>query len=298
MKKTKSIAVTKKVVDGKLEIPGLDLSNREEIQRLTELSRRISRNATGNMSDGDINRMSMSVWTKSMVLFKNWIPKLADTRFSEFRKVSDDFSVRIGEDGVAYGQKYDIGRLRLLMYVINWRIFGAIKDINNIIALNDAGLTKLDEMLEDFKMKYKAETGEDLVIDRAQFIDLIRTNLRNQIRELAILGALMGTVLAIGLMAPDDDDDRASKNFHRYSLRVLDKFVSELSFFYNPVEFQRILSGGMFPAIGLTTDFARFMKHFTIQVTGMDLDPSTTYEEARKHTLPIVTGKQIGRAHV
>ena len=32
-----------------LVIPGLDLSNRDELQRLTALTRRISRNATGRL---------------------------------------------------------------------------------------------------------------------------------------------------------------------------------------------------------------------------------------------------------
>ena len=99
LKKTRSIDATKKLVDGKLEIPGLDLSNKRELQRLTSLTRRISRNATGGLSDSDINRMSMNVWTRSMMVFKNWIPKLVDTRFGEFRKVADDFSVEIDEDG-------------------------------------------------------------------------------------------------------------------------------------------------------------------------------------------------------
>ena len=87
LKNTRSIIKTSKIVNGELEIEGLDLNNKEELQRLTNLTRRISRNATGGMSDDDINRMSMSIWTKSMMVFKNWIPKLADTRFSEFRKV-------------------------------------------------------------------------------------------------------------------------------------------------------------------------------------------------------------------
>ena len=74
----------------------------------------IARNATGGMSDGDKNRMALSVWTNSMMVFKGWIPKLMDTRFSEFRKVSDDFSVTIDNEGVSQGQKYDVGRIRLL----------------------------------------------------------------------------------------------------------------------------------------------------------------------------------------
>lgn len=287
LKKTSSIAVTRKLENGKLVIPGLDLTNRDELQRLTNLSRRIARNATGGMSDGDINRMSMSIWTKSMMIFKNWIPKLADTRFSEFRKIADDFSVRINEDGISEGQKYDIGRIRLLAYVLSDGIFTGVRNLNNILALNQAGLDRLDVMLEDFREKYEAETGEILNITRDEFIDLIRTNLRNQLKELAILGSLLGATLSLGFIAPEDDDDKAAKNAHRYALRVVDKFVSELSFFYNPAELESILSGGIFPAIGLVKDFERFTSNFFTEITGMDFNPETSFEEARKKAQPI-----------
>lgn len=287
LKKTSSIAATRKLEDGKLVIPGLDLTNRNELQRLTNLSRRISRNATGNMSDGDINRMSMSIWTKSMMLFKNWIPKLADTRFSEFRKVSDDFSVRINENGVAEGQKYDIGRIRLLGHVLSDGIFKGVQNLTNILKLNDAGLVRLDDMFEEFRQKYEANSGETLNITREEFIDLIRQNLRRQVQELLFLGSLMGMALSLGFIAPEDDEDKATKNFHRYAERVVDKFVGELSFFYNPVELEHILSGGIFPAVGIARDFEKFVSHFFTEITGVDFDPSTSFDDARKEALPI-----------
>jgi hypothetical protein len=103
LKNTSSITNTMKLENDELVIPGLDLNNFKEIDRVTKLSRRISRNAVGGMSDSDINRMSMSVWGRSMMVFKNWIPKLIDTRFGELRKISDDFSVTIDENGLTDG---------------------------------------------------------------------------------------------------------------------------------------------------------------------------------------------------
>jgi hypothetical protein len=155
------------------------------------------------------------------------------------------------------------------------------------MAMNDAGIDKLNQFYDEFSAKYEEETGEKMTMSRDQFIDMIRTNLRNQIKELAILLSLMGAALALGFIAPDDDDDKAAKNFHRYSQKVVDKFVSELSFFYNPAEFQNILSGGMFPAIGIVADAGRFIKHFAMETTGMDMDPATSYDDARKKAQPI-----------
>jgi hypothetical protein len=153
--------------------------------------------------------------------------------------------------------------------------------------MNDAGIDALDRYYQDFAAKYEEETGEPLNMSREDFIDMIRINLRNQLKELAILGSLMGMMFALGFTAPDDDDDKASKNFHRYTLRVMDKFVGELMFFYNPAEFQNLLNGGMFPAMGIAGDISKFTKHSLMQITGMDTDPKTSYDDVRKKAQPI-----------
>lgn len=288
LKKTRSIDAIKTLEDGKLVIPGLDLNNATELQRLTNLTRRISRNATGGLSDSDMNRMGMNIWTKSMMVFKNWIPKLVDTRFSELRRVSDDFSVTIDEDGMSEGDKYDIGRVRLWAYVMGTSIRDRSSNIYNILSMNDKGLAVLDQMYEEFSEKYEKRTGKPFNMTKEDFIDMIKNNLRNEAKELAILLSLFGMMFSLGFVAPDDDDDKATKNFYRYTQRVIDKFIGELSFFYNPVEFQKILSGGMFPAIGIFSDIERFISHTTMEVTGYDItNPELTTDEVRKKAQPV-----------
>lgn len=288
LKKTRAIAVTRKLENGKLVIPGLDLNNREELQRLTNLTRRISRNATGGISDGDINRMSMSIWTKSMMVFRGWIPKLADTRFSEFRKVSDDFSVRVNDQGEIEGEKYDVGRIRLLGLVLMDSLSNTSTSITNIMVMNDKGVEAIDRLYEKFSKSYKERTGEDLNMDRDEFTDLIRTNLRNQIKELLVLATLVSMGFTLGFYEPDDDEDKAAKNRFRYTQKVVDKFISELSFFYNPINFEQVLSGSTFPALGLITDFTKFIGHFFEEITGFDMmNPSDSAEEVREKAKPL-----------
>jgi hypothetical protein len=273
----------------KLVIPGFDLNNYKEIDRVTKLSRRISRNATGGMSDSDINRMSMSVWGRSMMVFKNWIPKLVDTRFGELRKISDDFSVTIDDDGLTEGEKYDIGRVRLWWGVLISSVQDKSFNVLNILQVNDKGILLLDKMYLDYAQAYQKRTGEKFTMTKEDFNDMIKTNLKNQVQELTMLLVLFGLKLSMGLLAPDDDDDDiATKNFYRFSQRVVDKFVGELSFFYNPLEAEKILEGSMFPAIGLFSDVIKFMSHFSSQVLGFELfDPSLSSEEVREKAKPI-----------
>ena len=288
LKKDKSIGSTVKVENGELVIPGFDLNNFEEIQKITRLTRRISTNSTGGINSENINRTQMNIWFKSAMVFKNWIPGLAFTRFDHLRKLSDDFSVTINEDGVTEGEKYDIGRLRLFMYVIGTSIVQKSMNITNILNLNDQGLVELDRMFEKFSEEYYQREGEPLKMTREEFIDLIRTNLRNQLNELALTVALVSAAIGMGMIGPDEDDTKANKNLFRYSQRVLDKFIQELTFFINPFEFQNILEGNLLPAIGVTTDITRFITHFTMEITGLDIsDPTKTADEVRESAKPI-----------
>jgi hypothetical protein len=303
LKNTKSIAKTKKLVDGKLEIPGLDLNNQDELQRLTNLTRRLSRNATGALADSDVNQISMNLFGKSAMVFKGWIPKLVDTRFGEFRKITDDFSVEVNEDGLTTGEKYDIGRVRLLGYVLGTSIRDKASNIINILSFNEKGIIAIDKMYEEFAQTYMKRTGKKLefnpdtgeytnFISKDDFIDLIRTNLRNQLKELAILLILYG--ITVAMPPPDDDMDRAEKNFYRFTQKVVDRFVSELSFFYNPAEFQKLLGQSAFPVLGIATDLTRFIKHSTMELTGLDIsNPDLTKEEVFKKAQPIKYGAKM-----
>ncbi|NDB81358.1 MAG: hypothetical protein EB127_01220, partial [Alphaproteobacteria bacterium] len=288
LKKTRSITATKKLEDGKLVIPGLDLNNLNEIQRLTNLTRRISRNATGGLSDSDINQMSMSIWTKSMMLFKGWIPKLTATRFSTFKKTNDDFSIQVNDEGEFEGYKYDVGRLRVLAYFMNFNILKTISRINNTLSMNEEGLKDLIAMFEKYKEDYEKRTGEVLQMDKAEFMDMIKQHLSNQLRELGVLVALTGAMFSLGFMAPPPDADKDKKNAFRYTQKVLGKFQDELAFFYNPMNYENLLNGSMFPAMGIITDFQKFMTNTWLETTGLDLsDPTKSFDDVVKDAHPI-----------
>jgi hypothetical protein len=205
--------------------------------------------------------------------------------------VANDFSteVKYDEEGNAYieGQQYEIGRVRLLGYVMMTSMRDRASNITNILKMNDKGVLALDKIYEDYAKSYKARTGEDFNMSKDDFIDMVRTNLANQLQELVWLASLLAAGIALGFIAPDDDDDKAAKNAYRYAQKVLDKFVGELSFFYNPLELESILSGSMFPAIGMINDLLKFMQHFLLEITGFDFDPNTSYDDVRKKAQPI-----------
>ena len=153
------------MVDGKVVIPGFDLNNRDEIQRVTKCSQRYIPNSyrwiySRTLDDIGINN---NIFGKSAMVFKSWIPKLVATRFQGFKAMGDDFSVKITDDGVTTGQVYDIGRARLFFQYLNLNLLKMTREIYGTLKLNDTGLNKIDELYKKYAKQHKAKTvGKNL----------------------------------------------------------------------------------------------------------------------------------------
>ena len=93
----------------------------------------------------------------------------------------------------------------------------------------------------------------------------------------------------MGYFEPEDDATKAQKNFFRYSKRTLARFSQELLFFYNPAEWNSMLSQGVFPSLGLFDEVTRFFDHFMRETTGMD---GTMYATLKKGSTPSKVRKQ------
>jgi len=288
LQNTRSIDATKKLVDGKLVIPGLDLSNTEELNRLTKLTRRIAETSTHGRTASDANQSAMNIWLNSMMVFKTWMPKLIKTRFDVLSKVSDDFSVVVDDEGNTMGERYDVGRIRLFMHTMGFNIFKGTMRIYNILSMNKEGLNTLDDMFSEYAKEYENRTGQEFTMSKEDFFDMVRDNLRNEARELSALLLLTGAVFSLGFIAPGDDKDKAAKNSMAYFHKVLDKFHSQLEMFYDPREWSSVLTGGIFPALGIFSDIGRFIQHSFLEITGLDVrHPLMDRDEVLKKAQPL-----------
>jgi hypothetical protein len=55
-----------------------------------------------------------------------------------------------------------------------------------------------------------------------------------------------------------DDDTRRNKGMKQYLARALKKYYNEFAFYYNPIEFTRLLKSPL-PVVSLAEDMARFI---------------------------------------
>jgi hypothetical protein len=121
-----------------------------------------------------------------------------------------------------------------------------------IINGTDEGLAIMKEMLDQKKKDYFEKHGKELKITEAEFYDMVRSNLANQMKELKMLVALMALVIGAKIAAPDDDDDELTKNQYKFFAKIINKTSDEISFYYNPLTFQSITNGSLLPALGVT----------------------------------------------
>jgi hypothetical protein len=178
-----------------------------------------------------------------------------------------------------------------LGYVIGTSLQDRSSNIINLLSYNEKGILLIDKMYDDYAKDYKLRTGKVLTMSKDDFTDLIRTNLRNQVKEL-----LIGLLLLAGsmMMVPPEDADKATKNRFRFYEKTIDRFIDELFFFYSPFEWNSMLSRNPVPVLGIATDLKKFTTHMFMETTGLDLsNPDLTKEEVFKKAQPIKYGAKL-----
>lgn len=283
LKDKKSLQKVSEFKNGKLLFEGKEFTNKEEIQKLSILSKKIYKSITGNVSNTSINQAKLDIFTSSMMVFKNWIPKLWFTRFGGLESRTDPFN----------RDAYEVGRVKVFYNTLFLKINDKVGAISDILKMTDRGVDALDALYEQYAKEYKLNEGQEFTMSKQDFNDMIVQNLRNQIRELVLLLALMAASFALGFAVPDDEDKRAKAGINMIR-KVTDQFVQELSFFYNPVNFEEMLSRGAFPSVGLITQIGKFIGQSSMEITGFNpTKPILTSDEVREKAHPIKYGLKL-----
>ncbi len=236
------------VVNNEFVIPGVDrksdsvLDVRRKVQSLTK-------DALGSLSEDDIRLINMSIYGKSFMMFKNWIPRLVDVRAGnlKYNSASD---------------AYEWGRMRMVFRVMSEDVLGSLTNLTNSLQANDKGVEFMRTLFEKKKADYEKETGKELKMTEAEFMDLVRKNIKSQMIDVIFMLTLYGLFLGLKANAPDDDEDERVKNQYKFLLKASDKLKDEILYFYDPTSITSLVSTGIFPSIGHITNYKTLVKNF------------------------------------
>ena len=237
------------VKDGELIIPGVERKS-ESVIELRRKVQQITKDALGNLSEDDVRLINLTILGKSFMIFKNWIPRQVDVRFGnlKYNNASD---------------AYEWGRMRLLAKVVMQD--GVLKSISNVInsmQATEKGVDFMRQLYEKKRLEYYEDTGKELEMTEAEFMDLVRQGLRSQIRDLAFFLGVASFYLALVALKPDDDEDPIVKNQYKFLLKATDKLRDEIMYFYDPTSIQNLISTGFFPSMRLLTNYVTLVKNF------------------------------------
>lgn len=242
-------------INDKGELEGINLLD-PTFAKYRSLIVNLTMEFTGASTPDNIARAERNLFLKSALVFKNWIVPIATPRFAALRYTP-------GTD------TYEWGRVRTLLRIV---LRSGIKSVNRLINVasgNQAGIEYMKELLEYKREEYERRTGKTLGIDSDDFMDMVRQNIRNDFKDLIFLVSLSAMILALASLEPDEDDKEA-QGYYKFSYRMLDRVWDELLFYYNPIAFEQIVSGSVFPGLGLLSDVAKLFYNIGKELLGDD----------------------------
>lgn len=253
----KSVIKLSKVVDNQLVIEGVDRKD-PSVADVRKKVQFLNKSALGNLSEDDLRTINMNIYGKSFMLFKNWMPRLIDVRAGnlKYNSASD---------------AYEWGRMRMIFRILAEDTIKSLDSLYNIYAGTDKGVARMRKLWEAKKADYEQDTGRTLEMTEDEFIELVRRNVRNQLKDSLIMLSLFGMFIGLGAIGPDDEEDEGVKNIHRYLLRATDKVKDELWFFYDPTSLTSLVSSGIFPSISYINTLKRAIGNFGKEVYGLSI---------------------------
>jgi hypothetical protein len=257
-KDIKSVFDMAELKDGIVTIPKLDEIGTYAVNELRNTIKQVNKNIIGNVDSEDISTYKRVAWARSLMLFRNWMPRAIDERFGELR-----YNRELN--------KNELGRYRTMLLMV----FKGSRDSANNLKWNMLlGVEKV--ALIEYKKYLIANRGQSNLMTENEFVDLYKSNIAAQMRELQILAGFLAMMFAGYKYIDDDRDKRGAK----YAYKLAKRAYSELAMFWNPVEALNILKNPS-AAIAPLTDMVRLLKHSTYELTGQIIGDDKMVKEAQ-----------------
>lgn len=248
LKKNKSIRATAKIVNDKLEIPGVD-RNTKTVQEFRNKVKKVTKSVLGNSTQDDINRVRTTMLGQALMQFRSWIPQMYQERFGDLKYDVDIESYSYGKARSFFNDIFS----KHILWTLKEMIFGMTD-----ISVN-RGKVLYQQAMEDAYKK-----GEKFNISETEFIDMYKANLRSMFREILALMAFASLVLWAKGAGDDDDEPSGVK---KYMARAFDKMFQEFAFYYSPGQFSSLFQNP-FPVLGLANDLENLVTNTGKEVYG------------------------------
>jgi hypothetical protein len=211
----------------------------DQYTTLRNYIRYVASTIKGNMGTENVSAQKGNILYQVSMQFRNWLPRLAEERFSKLR-----FNPDI--------EKYEVGRYRVFWDQFTSETFlPAMKTfIKNLVALKLSKVKGDPEMLKIMLANAK-EKNPALEITLEEYTKLVESQNRAFAVEIRIILSIMLMLITTGALFGDDDEE--DPLFVAQMIKAISRTNSELTFFLNPTSTKEILSSP-FPVVSVLTD--------------------------------------------
>lgn len=227
--------------EGKAVILGVDI-NSNSVAKYRSLIKATSNKITTNTAKEDKEEYNKNIFFRGFLTMRRWI--------------IPGINVRVG--GLQYDtqtEKYDYGRMRTFIKIMSKKTFDIKQhylNITNILNATPEGIKLMEKIYQEKREEYFKKTGKELNLTAEQFYDILRDNIRKQLKETGALSFFSFLFfLTYSIAKAHDDDD---KNKYKILARLLDKISDEVLFYYTPDNFADIAKGSFLPQATLLRD--------------------------------------------
>jgi len=268
-----SLLDTLDVKNEKLDLAGI---TEQELEKFRSKTLAVTDNILGNNTRDDIRLAQMTIIGRVLLMFRSWMPRTVDERYGELR-----FNNELGE--------YELGRYRSFWnQVANKKFFPLITETILGYGVFGYGGKFGNTTIEHAKTLYaehKVKYPDDLITEQ-EYVDLHLANLRANMLEIYMTLALMVMIWAV---APDEGETLEQGSLRKYAHMQGKRILSELMFFYDPEEFNKIIRSPL-PITRLLTDVYSFGKSLIFE-TAEEITGDESYtdkNELRKYSFKLV----------
>lgn len=263
----KGVMKLAKIENGRFVVPGVERMS-DSVIDIRRKVQQFNKDALGNLSEDDLRMINMNIMTKSMMVFKNWIPRLVDVRLGQFKYN-------------AASDAYEWGRMRMIFSFLGDNLTTNMKGLMGLLSGNEDGIEIIRKAFEKKKLEHFEQTGgEVLELDEAMFIDLVRENVRAFAYDAAVTLIVFAMAAALKAYLPDDEDERV-KNQYKFVVKAADKLKDELLYFWNPTSAASLLTSGIFPSLSLIQNGSKAITKFLEEMFAIGTGNKTLEEDTK-----------------
>jgi hypothetical protein len=239
-KDDKSLHELAEIKDDKIVIDGL---SEEEFNKFRRKVKYLYGTMKGNSNADDINGVRLTILGQMFMQFRNWIPRMAYERVGKLRYTQD---LDVHEYGKYRSFFNQLINKQILPSIFSTLAQGGVLGFGKGLSGNKAIEARAKQLYAQ-----KLSKNPNLKITEAEFIEMHKQNIRSTMLELQMLTAF--ALLIASLKGTDDDKDPT----RRFLVRMLNRNMDEIAFWYNPDSASSILKKPI-PIMSFYADIFKF----------------------------------------